>query len=142
MWVLFVYFIRTALVDLYELFEDLYVWLFAGASRPYVPSIARLFSTLQTYGFVILVNGAILILWARYNQYRYGGPDLRPRARPVTVSDLAELYRLPAADIARWQDSRILVMAHNADGTIREVTAGTVEGPAAPASGDPASAES
>lgn len=122
MWLLFLYFIRIALIDLYAIADGLVVWLFAGTSRPYVPSIDELFSTLQTYGAVILLNGAILIIWARYNQHRFSGPDERLPNKLVTVADLAELYRLPAADITRWQASRILVMTHGPDGSLDEVT--------------------
>jgi len=122
MWLLFLYFIRIALVDIYAVTEGLIIWLYAGESRPYVPAIDDLFSTLRTYGLVILANGVILILWARYNQHRYGGPDQRLPDRLVSVADLAELYSQPVADVAHWQDSRIVVMTHDTDGTLREVT--------------------
>jgi biofilm PGA synthesis protein PgaD len=85
--------------------------------------MARFFSTLRLYGVVVLANGAILIVWALYNQLRFRGQYRRVADRTVTVEDLAKLYRLPAADIARWQGSRILVMHHDADGTLANVTA-------------------
>jgi biofilm PGA synthesis protein PgaD len=121
MWLLYLYLIRVALIDLYHLADDLFRWAFAGAHRPDVPTLAHLSRTLRDYGIVILVNGAILIVWAQYNQLRFRGPDRRDPRRQVTVADLAELYRIPAEDIAHWQAARILTMQHAPDGTLVDV---------------------
>jgi len=123
MWLLYLFLIRQALVDLYELARDLLQWRFWGADRPSLPAISRFLDILKDYGLVILANGAILILWALYNQVRFGGPELRVARPPVGVADLAELYGLPAEDIAVWQRSRILTMDHGPDGALVKVTA-------------------
>ncbi len=121
-WLLFLFLIRAALVDLYVLTRESLTWIFAGSDRPSVPEISRFIGTLWTYFIVAVANGMILIAWARYNQYRFGGHDQHVAGRVVNVEDLAALYRLPAEDIARWQGSRILVMRHQADGTLITVT--------------------
>jgi biofilm PGA synthesis protein PgaD len=123
MWLLFLYLIRQALYDFYYFMFDLYRWAFAGAEWPYVRALARLYRTLRDYGVVILANGAILIVWALYNQLRFAGAHRRDPRKLVSVADLAELYRLPAEDIAKWQAARILTMRHAPDGTLIDVMA-------------------
>jgi biofilm PGA synthesis protein PgaD len=122
-WLAYFYLVRAALVDLYSLISESLAWMFAGGSPPSVPAISRFFKTLWDYCIVALANGMILIVWARYNQYRFGGQHRHIAGSAVSIDDLAALYRLPAKDIARWQGSRILVMQHDADGTLVSVTA-------------------
>lgn len=122
-WLLYLYVIREVFIDLYYITTQSFTWMFDGSGRPSVAAMARFFSTLRLYGVVVLANGVILIVWALYNQLRFRGQYRRVADRPVTVEDLATLYRLPAADIARWQGSRILVMHHDADGTLTNVAA-------------------
>ena len=122
-WLLYFYLIREALIDLYYMTSESFAWMFLGGAPPSVPEIARVFRTLWDYLIVALANAMILIAWARYNQYRFGGYHERFAGKAVRVEDLAALYRLPAADIARWQAARTLVMQHDADGTLVSVTA-------------------
>jgi biofilm PGA synthesis protein PgaD len=88
-----------------------------------LPAISRFLATLEDYGIVILVNCAVLIAWAIYNQVRFHGQDRRSACPLVSVEDLAQLYGFPSDDIARWQQSRILVMHHGPDGTLLTVIA-------------------
>jgi biofilm PGA synthesis protein PgaD len=122
MWLLYLYFIREALYDLYYLVEDSLQWAFTGAARPDLPTISRFLDTLENYGLVVLANGAALILWALYNQIRFRGRDRHRAGKSVEASDLSELYGIPVAEIAIWQESRILVMHHDPDGTLVRVT--------------------
>jgi biofilm PGA synthesis protein PgaD len=122
MWVLYLYFIRDALIDLYYLIEDSLQWALAGAQRPELPTISRFLDTMENYGIVVAANGAALIVWALYNQVRFRGRDRHRAGEPVNVTDLSDLYGIPAADIATWQRSRILVMQHDPDGTLVAVT--------------------
>ena len=123
MWLVYFYLIREALIDLYDLAVDAYEWAFTGAERPYLPAISRFLNTLRIYGLVILVNTAIFIGWALYNNIRFRGPDLRNPSALVSVADLALLYDRSAEEIANWQQSRILVMHHAPDGTLADVIA-------------------
>jgi biofilm PGA synthesis protein PgaD len=122
MWLAYLYFVRVAIVDSYHLIVDSFEWLFASGERPHAMAISRFLGTLWIYGIVILVDGAILIAWAVYNWRRYGKLDRYRNRNPVSVDDLAQLYKLPAEDIALWQRSRILVMQHNLDGTLERVS--------------------
>jgi biofilm PGA synthesis protein PgaD len=121
-WLFYLYVIRDVFIDLYYITTQSFAWMFDGSGRPSVAAMERLFSTLRLYGVVVLANGTILIVWALYNQLRFRGQYRRVADRTVSVEDLATLYRLPAADIARWQSSRILVMHHDADGTLANVS--------------------
>jgi biofilm PGA synthesis protein PgaD len=118
MWLLYLYLIREALIDVYDLADESVEWAFAGAEPPYLSAISHLLDTMQDYGIVVLANGAILIIWALYNQFRFRRPDRRGPGNPVSVADLAGLYGFPADEIADWQRSRILVMEHDPDGTL------------------------
>ena len=125
MWLLYFYLIREALIDLYDLAIDAYEWAFTGAERPYLPAISRFLETLRIYGLVILLNAGIFIGWALYNNIRFQGPDRRRSSPLVSVADLALLYVRPEEEISQWQNARILVMHHSADGTLTEVTSAT-----------------
>jgi biofilm PGA synthesis protein PgaD len=121
MWLMYLYMIREAFIDLYYIITESFEWMVAGHKLPHLLAIADLLHTLGFYVIIILANGAILITWALYNQFRFRGMDRRKNPKPVSVADLAGLYGLPAEDIANWQSSRILVMDHNPDGTLTRV---------------------
>jgi biofilm PGA synthesis protein PgaD len=122
-WLLYLYLIREVFIDLYYVTTQSFTWMFDGSGRPSVAALSRFFSTLRLYGIVVVTNGAILALWALYNQLRFRGQSRRVADRAVSIEDLATLYRLPAADIARWQGWRVLVMQHDPDGTLTSVVA-------------------
>jgi biofilm PGA synthesis protein PgaD len=121
MWLLYLYFIREALVSIYSLVGETFEWAFAGAARPDLPTVSAFLRTLEQDGIVVLANGVILIVWALYNQIRFRGPDRRLALAPVSVTDLAKLYGVPAEDVAAWQQSRILLMHHEHNGTLSQV---------------------
>jgi len=121
MWLVYLYFLRVAIVDLYQLIVDSFEWLFANGERPHATAISQFLDMSWIYGIVILVDGAILIMWALYNRRRYGRLDRYRDRNPVSVDDLAQLYKLPAEDIVLWQRSHILVMQHNLDGALERV---------------------
>ncbi len=122
MWLLFLYFLREAIVDLYHLAGDSFTWAFAEGELPELLNFLRFFDSVHMYFFLILANGVIFLGWARYNQARFGIRKRRNDQKPVSIADLALHYNLPAEDITNWQQSRILVMTHTADGTLDEVT--------------------
>lgn len=121
MWILYLYFIREALADLYELGTEAFAWAFRGADWPELPSMSRLYGTLLTYGIVAAANGALLIAWALYNQARFRGQDRHVAQTPVVPADLAELYRVPTASVVEWQAARIMTMRHGPDGSLIDV---------------------
>jgi biofilm PGA synthesis protein PgaD len=121
-WLIYLYMIREALIDLYLLANESFYWVFTRSHRPAVPEISRFLSTLRAYAIAVVVNGAILLAWAGYNQLRFRGRGRRSPVKPVDVDDLAALYHVPSQDIAQWQGSRILSMQHDADGNLVKVT--------------------
>jgi biofilm PGA synthesis protein PgaD len=121
-WLIYLYMIREALIDIYLLINESLHWLFTRSQRPAVPEISRFLSTLRAYGIAVVVNGAILFAWAGYNQLRFRGRGRRSPAKLVDVEDLAALYHVPSQDIAKWQASRIMSMHHDADGNLVGVT--------------------
>ncbi len=121
MWLVYLYFIREALFDIFELLSETVRWALADDERPSVPAISRFLETVRIYGIVIVGNGAALIIWALYNQLRFRGRDRHRPAKLVDPDALSELYGIPAHDIALWQKSRILVMHHDPDGTLVNV---------------------
>jgi len=122
MWLLYLYLIREALVDAADLVTGALRWEFGGGERPVLPRLSAVLVTLRQYGLVALINGAVLIAWARYNQNRFRGRERRGAHKLVTTADMAELYRVPEADVAIWRQARILVMRHEPDGTLGGVT--------------------
>jgi biofilm PGA synthesis protein PgaD len=120
-WLLYLYLVRVALIDLYSLGIGMVRWAFAGSLLPSAPEISRFFVTVWYYVIVATTNGMILIAWARYNQFRFGGQHRRGDGTAVSSADLAALYRVSAEDVAEWQNSHILMMQHDADGTLLSV---------------------
>jgi len=135
MWLLYLYLVREALVDAADLLNSALSWAFGTGARPVLPRLSAVLLTLRQYAVVALANGAVLIAWARYNQSRFRGRERRGAHPLVTVADLAELYRVPEADVARWQQARILVMRHDPDGTLGGVTTHAVDAPLDPERG-------
>lgn len=121
MWLLYLYLIRDGLIGLYAIIVAPLATIFGEKVWMDSLAISNLPDTLKIYGIVALANGVVLICWARYNQYFRSGPDHLETRKLVSVADLAARYGLPGADVAKWQQARILVMRHSADGTLSEV---------------------
>ncbi len=121
MWLVYLYLVRDALVDLIVLVKDTLEWVLAGDDAPYLAAISRFLRTLQDYAIVIVANGAALLIWAKYNQARFRKRDLRKPAELVSVEDMARLYGLPADDLDSWRQSRILIMRHDEHGQLLRV---------------------
>ncbi len=122
MWLVYLFLVRDAVLDFIVLIKDTLEWALAGDDPPYMIALVRILSTLQTYAVIILINGVALILWARYNQFRYRKRDLRKSPDPVTVEEMALRYGLPADDLESWRQSRILMLRHDDQGQLLRVT--------------------
>jgi biofilm PGA synthesis protein PgaD len=85
--------------------------------------IFELVDTLGSYVVMVILNGAVLVAWARYNQFRFRGRERRKFVAPVTVSDFASFYGFPASQIADWQEARILTIDHDKEGRLTRVLA-------------------
>ena len=130
LWLAFLYLVRDAFIDVYLLGKESFAWMFLHADRPDLPAFFGLLSTLGLYGLIAVLNGAILIAWAVYNQIRFQGRETRQAITPVSPADLGKLYGVSAETVAEWQSFPALVMRHDVDGTLLAVTPESARSPA------------
>jgi len=108
--------------DTFSYLRYLFQWLLQ--SEPPSADLARLagiFATLQSYVLVIVMNAAVLVIWALYNRFRFRGRERRKFSPAVTLRDLARLYDVPVSDVAAWQLARILILHHDGAGRLTGV---------------------
>jgi len=121
MWLVYLYWIRDALVDLGALATEGFAWAFMGAARPQLRAIALFGTTVLPYLAIVFGNAALLILWALYNQARFRGHERHHNAVNVGPADLGALYSMDTEDVAAFQAARLLTIHHSADGMIVKV---------------------
>ncbi len=117
-WVVYFWLISDTFSYLHYLFQSL------SYSEPVPADFARftgIFATLQSYVLVIIMNAAILVIWALYNRIRFRGRERRKFSPAVTLRDLARLHDVPVSDVAAWQLARILVIHHDGAGKLARV---------------------
>ncbi|MDE2029637.1 MAG: poly-beta-1,6-N-acetyl-D-glucosamine biosynthesis protein PgaD [Alphaproteobacteria bacterium] len=119
LWVLFFYFIRGS----FPFFTDLFHWVMGGFQdvKNY-PNLARDVPMIQAYLQVAVVMIAIYLGWAIYNMLRFRGRDRRKPRAAVTPDDLANMYGFSPETVQSWQDASSLVIHHDADSHITDVT--------------------
>jgi poly-beta-1,6-N-acetyl-D-glucosamine biosynthesis protein PgaD len=122
LWLVYLYMIRQAFVDVYYLTIDTFALGFTGSQLLSLTEMSSFLRTLRNYGIVAVAIGATLIAWGLYNQVRFRGRERRNQRQLVSIADLAALYGLPVESVTTWQGSRILMMEHDPDGTIAGVT--------------------
>ena len=127
LWLVYVYMIRQAFIDMYYLTVDAFDWGVDGDKLASLPAMSSFLRTLESYSIVVVAIGVTLISWGLYNQVRFRGRERRRHREQIGIADLAALYGLPAESISAWQGTRILVMNHDADGTLVDVTSQTGE---------------
>jgi biofilm PGA synthesis protein PgaD len=120
-WLVFLYLIKDAFIDCYLLVTETFAWAFLDAARPDLPTFFGFLSTLGLYGLIAVLNGAILMGWALYNQVRFRGRETRNPGAPVSSADFGKLYGVSAETIAEWQNTPALVISHDDNGTLLTV---------------------
>lgn len=81
-----------------------------------------LFRLLGVYGSIILVIGLVLELWSLYNLLRFRGKENRRLSgRTVSLSQVAEHFRVDAGALEGWQQARSITMHHHPDGSVSGV---------------------
>ncbi len=60
------------------------------------------------YAVVIICMGAVLLLWARINQWRFRGREKRQRMADVTAAQVAAHFGVEKAQLKQWQQSKCL----------------------------------
>ncbi|MBX3679538.1 poly-beta-1,6-N-acetyl-D-glucosamine biosynthesis protein PgaD [Cognatazoarcus halotolerans] len=73
---------------------------------------------LVLYAVVIFSMGFALVLWAKYNHWRFRGVERRRMRPTVSAEALGTMIGVQAADIERWRDARIAVVHHDAHGQV------------------------
>jgi len=131
-WIAYAYLIREVFIDIYVLGREAFDWTFAQAPAPDVSHMFQFLYALGIYAIVVILNGAILIGWATYNQLRFRGSDVRKALGSVTTAQLGELYGFPSETVAGWQQAGSLVVVHDAEGKLLSVTLPDAVGTAEP----------
>ena len=121
MWLVYLYWIRAALLDLAALASDGFAWGFLGAAAPDLTAIALFGRTVLPYLAVVAANAVLLIVWARYNQMRFRGHERHRSVVLVGPADFAALYSMEAADVVACQAARRLAIRLAPDGTIIDI---------------------
>jgi len=117
LWVIYLYFIK----DSWPFVVDLFTWIGHGFDDISQYDNLKIMSTIQAYGQVAGVMTVIYLGWAIYNMLRFRGRQRRrPRAN-VAPEDLANMYGFSTETVVAWQDSRSLVMHHDAEGHLTDV---------------------
>ena len=89
--------------------------------RPIVPDALSTLDTLTLYVVVALINAAILIGWALYNQMRFRGRDRRQPIGVLSDRKLAESFKVKISSLEELRASRFAVVFHDEGGEIRDI---------------------
>lgn len=93
----------------------------AGPAVPGWGALMPTMGTLTLYVVVGMINGVILLAWARYNQYRFAGLQRRAAVPPLANEELAQSFGLPVQRLAALHQAKIAVVEHEPDGAIANV---------------------
>ena len=74
--------------------------------------------SLGSYVVVVVVNSAIFIAWALYNQFMFGGRNRRKSADPVKAEEIGAFFGLTAAEVEECRAARRLTVTHDKTGSI------------------------
>ncbi len=85
--------------------------------------------TLAIYLFILLFNGVLIVLWARYRKSLFKGlirPETHPTPLPAAV---AEHFHLMPTQLHDIHDSRVTVIYHSDNGDINHLEIDRLEEP-------------
>ena len=78
-------------------------------------------SDLGLYLLAMLALGGLLVLWARYNFWRFRGHQRRAAPLPMDDDSLLRHYGIPADGLRRLRELPVCVIHHAHDGSIVQV---------------------
>lgn len=116
-WALYIYFMRGFFVFL----SDVVDWAVRGFGDTSAYSTFQYVPTFISYAEVIVSMEVVYVLWSLYNMVRFGGKDRRRFSPPVNLKELGEMHELNPKDIREWQQARVMVIHHAADGRVSGV---------------------
>lgn len=76
---------------------------------------------LPVYALIVVLIGALLIIWGVYNMQRFRGKERRTHAHPVTISTIANYFIVDPARLVEWQQAKNLVIHIDELGMIQAV---------------------
>ena len=117
MWLMYIYFMR----NFFFFMGDFFSWAFHGFGDTSPYESFKIVDTLFQYFEVILVMGLLFIAWAVYNKLRFGKKTRRLQTLPIETEHVASAYGLKQEDLSLWQESRVLMMHHEANGRLSNV---------------------
>ena len=87
------------------------------------------FSTLGLYLVIAVAYGTVLILWAKYNQYRFR-TERRSRKPGLEDHAVAESFQISPAVVSELNQARVSVVHHDEQGVITAVDVKNIPLPA------------
>ena len=76
---------------------------------------------LPIYALIVVLIGALLIIWGIYNMKRFRGKERRTRALPVTIPTIAGYFMVDPAQLTEWQRAKNLMVHIDELGMIQAV---------------------
>lgn len=93
-----------------------------GPDMPLWGAFLPTIGTLSSYLLVATINAAILVGWAVYNHWRFGGVDRRKSPPPVRIAQLAHSFMLVPNTIREACAAKIMVIYHDEAGRITSIS--------------------
>lgn len=94
-----------------------------GPPLPFWSALLPTINTLLIYVIAAIVNGALLITWARYNRLRFRGLDRRRPFGALADKRCSLSFCSSETQLSQLQSCRIGVVHHDAQGLITGVEA-------------------
>lgn len=92
-----------------------------GVDMPLLSRLQPALTDLGVYVLAMFLQGSLLIVWARYNLWRFRGKQRRANTSPVAPSQLQAFYGVDTASLHQLRTQPICVIAHREDGSIADL---------------------
>jgi len=92
-----------------------------GIDLPWLTSLLPGFADLGVYLLAMLLLGGVLVLWARYNFWRFRGRTRRGASAPTDDASLLRHYAIAPDSLQRLREMPVCIIHHAPDGRIMQV---------------------
>lgn len=113
-WAFWLYLIR----EVFFIAADL---ITARSDEIRMATMNEIITTFAFYFQIIVINGLILVLWARYNRFRFRGKDRRSAKSTVASAEIAESLDMNVLQVEGAQRARRMIVHHDERGVIERV---------------------
>lgn len=93
-----------------------------GVDLPLLSQLMPTFSDLGVYVLAMLLQGALLLIWARYNYWRFRGKQRRASAQVENDDGVLRYYGIQAGSLQRLRVQPVSVIHHAHDGSIVHIS--------------------